>query len=177
MNYDPHSHHRRSTRLQGYDYAQAGAYFVTICTKNRECLLGTIVNETMHLSAAGQTVASVWNELPERFPSVGLDVFVVMPNHVHAVILVGAQFIAPQFIVPDNRGVMNPSPALGDIVRTFKAVSTRVIRGHAFSSFAWQRNYYDHIIRDDEELRNVREYIVNNPARWAFDRENPAVWA
>ena len=95
MEYDPEKHHRRSTRLGGYDYAQPGAYFVTVCTRGRACLFGHVVNGEMHLNEAGEIARMVWDGLPERFPSVGLDEYVIMPNHVHGIILVGAQFIAP----------------------------------------------------------------------------------
>jgi putative transposase len=111
------THHRRSVRLQGYDYAQAGAYFVTICTQDRECSLGKVVDGEMALSDAGRMVQSVWEGLPGRFPTVELDQFVVMPNHIHGIlVLVGAQFIAPtvhaqnkrmvgaQFIAPNASG-------------------------------------------------------------------------
>ncbi|HPN32919.1 MAG TPA: hypothetical protein PK843_00255 [bacterium] len=91
MTYDPNKHHRRSIRLKGYDYSQAGAYFVTICTQNRQCLFGDVTDGEMRLNAAGQMVQSVWDELPLFYPGVDIDEFVVLPNHVHGiVILVGA---------------------------------------------------------------------------------------
>src|SRR5688572_14069023 len=93
--YDPEIHHRQSVRLSAYDYGQAGAYFVTICTQDRRCWFGTLVDDTVMLSQAGQIVRSVWECLPTRFPSIELDAFVIMPNHVHGIIIVGARFIAP----------------------------------------------------------------------------------
>jgi REP element-mobilizing transposase RayT len=117
---------------------------------------------------------------------VSLDSFVVMPNHIHGIIIVGAQFIAPdsvQFIAPSSvphnqvdtvqEGVMNRAPTLGEIVRAFKAASTRTIRQAANPEFAWQRNYYEHIIRSEESLNRIRQYVLDNPLRWAIDRENP----
>ena len=111
---------RRSMRLPGHDYRQPGAYFVTICTPDRRCLLGDVVDDEMLLSDAGQIVQTTWGQLPERFPDVGLDAFAVMPNHLHGIIVVGAQFIAPSPRA-EALGAMNCAPTLGTIVRAFKA--------------------------------------------------------
>jgi REP element-mobilizing transposase RayT len=96
-----------------------------------------------------------------------------MPNHVHGIIVVGAQFIAPSAVADKNQGAINRAPTLGQIVRTYKASSTRHIRATANANFAWQRNYYEHVIRDEESLNRIRQYILDNPARWDSDRENP----
>ncbi|HEX9662732.1 MAG TPA: transposase [Candidatus Binatia bacterium] len=178
MRSDPEKHRRRSIRLKGYDFGQAGAYFVTVCTQGRACLLG-VVNGEMQVNNAGRMVQASWDELPRRFAGMRVDGFVVMPNHIHGIIMVGAQFIAPhdmQQNVFENprQGAMNRAPTLGEIVRAFKAVSTRAIRQTTNPTFAWQRNYYEHVIRDDDSLNRIRQYILDNPARWAFDRENPA---
>ena len=140
------------------------------------------------LNDSGRLASVAWNELPSRFPTVSLDSFVVMPNHIHGIITVGAQFIAPdsdsvQFIAPGSvphnhagtahEGAMNHAPTLGEIVRTYKAASTRMIRQTANREFAWQRNYYEHVVRNEESLNRIRQYILENPARWAIDRENP----
>jgi len=181
VKYDPARHRRRSIRLRGYDYSQAGAYFVTIVTRNRECLFGEVVEDLMRLNDAGRMVAQCWHELAAHFPHLELDEFVVMPNHVHGIITVGAQFIAPDdhgAINPGaiNPGAMNRAPTgLGEIVRSFKAVATRRIRQAGVLAFAWQRNYYEHIIRDEASLNRIREYIANNPLQWALDRENPHI--
>ena len=116
---------------------------------------------------------AVWGELPSRFSNMTLDVFVVMPNHVHGIILIGAQFIAPSAAPQKSPGAMNRAPTLGQIVRTYKASSTRHIRVTANANFAWQRNYYEHVIRDEESLKRIQEYVLENPARWDIDRENP----
>ena len=184
--YNPEKHHRRSIRLKGYNYNQSGAYFVTIVTQNRICLFGDISDGKIVLSAAGRIAQESWVGLPSRFAAVSLDSFVVMPNHIHGIIIVGAQFIAPrsaQFIAPDSvpdnhaytaqEGAMNRAPTLGEIVRTYKAASTRMIRQRANLEFAWQRNYYEHISRNEESLNRIREYILENPSRWTIDRENP----
>lgn len=181
MSYDPNIHHRRSLRLKGYDYRQAGAYFLTICTHERACVFGDVMNGVMVLNDAGLLVQDEWHKLVERFPHLFLDAFVVMPNHVHSIIHVGAQFIAPSDMVENaahsktaDSSAMNRAPTVGNIVRTFKAASTRRVRQGVLDTFAWQRNYYEHIIRNDQALSRIREYITNNPLQWSLDRENPA---
>ncbi len=164
-------HRRRSTRLRGYDYAQPGAYFVTICTQNRECLFGEIVDGAMHLNQMAEMVATVWNDLPQHYSGVDVDAFVIMPNHVHGIVMLSAG---------QPRGVA-PTLSLPDVVHRFKSLTTaRYRRGAAregwpaFAGRLWQRNYYEHVIRDEGEMNRVREYIVNNPADWAQDENNPA---
>ena len=159
--------------VERVDYEQSGAYFVTICTQNRECILGSVTESQTRLTEAGRIVQAVWGELPSRFSNMTLDVFVVMPNHVHGIILIGAQFIAPSAAPQKSPGAMNRAPTLGQIVRTYKASSTRHIRVTANANFAWQRNYYEHVIRDEESLKRIQEYVLENPARWDIDRENP----
>jgi putative transposase len=157
--YNSEKHHRRSIRLTGYNYSQSGIYFVTICTRNRESLFGVLIDDAVRLNDSGRLASVVWKELPSRFPTVSLDCFVVMPNHIHGIITVGAQFIAPdsvQFIAPASaphnhvgiaqEGAMNRAPTLGEIIRTYKAASTRMIRQTANLEFAWQRNYYEHVV-------------------------------
>ena len=171
---------RRSIRLEHYDYRQPGAYFVTVCTLGRQCWLGEIKEDELTPSIAGEIVRTAWNSLPERYPSISTDAFVVMPNHIHGVIIisspddmnVGAQFIASD---SKNEGVTNHAPTLGERVRAFKAVSTRLIHQAGLDAFGWQRNYYEHIVREDAELGRIRKYILENPLRWALDEDNPAV--
>jgi len=174
---------RRSIRLQGYEYSQAGAYYITVCTRDRECLFGVIVNGQLQLNEAGQIVHTVWDGLPQFYEGVESDAFVVMPNHVHGVIViragVGAIHESPPRSKPsalarimDRRRML-----LSKIVGRFKMVTSKQInirRGTAGLP-VWQRNYFEHVIRDEESLRRIRQYIVDNPAQWEFDRENPAV--
>ncbi|HEY1235391.1 MAG TPA: transposase [Candidatus Binatia bacterium] len=168
-------HHRRSLRLREYNYSRPGAYFVTICTQDRKCLFGSVVNGEMKPNDSARSAQSIWYDLPLRFPQVRLDQFVIMPNHIHAVIFVGAQFIAPTgFSNTVQTGAINLAPALGEIVRTYKAISSRTIRRTDCAQFKWQRNYYEHIIRDENSLHRIRQYIVDNPIRWDVDGENPA---
>ena len=176
---------RRSIRLQGYDYSQAGAYYITVCTRDRECLFGVIVNGRMQLSGAGQIIQSVWDDLPQFYEGIELDAFVIMPNHVHGVIViraaVGAIHESPLRSKPsalvrimDRRRML-----LSKIIGRFKMVTSKQIniRRRTSGLPVWQRNYYEHVIRDEESLRRIRQYIVDNPAQWEFDRENPAVIA
>ncbi|MGA3309859.1 MAG: transposase [Xanthobacteraceae bacterium] len=179
-------HRRRSLRLKGYDYAQAGAYFITICTQGRACLFGDVVDGSMCWNAAGQLAATTWNDTSVRFPGIELDAFVVMPNHLHGIIVLPDRTIvrpdghhrvgAPLVGAHDARA----APTVGDIVRTFKSLFTvayiqgvKENRRPGFDRRLWQRNYYEHIIRDEPELARVRRYIDENPLRWAFDHENP----
>lgn len=166
---------RRSLRLGGYDYAHAGAYFVTVCTEGKVCLFGEIVRDEMEWSHMGRIVHETWVALPEHYVDVRLDAFVVMPNHVHGVIVltessVGAGLRPAR--VPNT--VRQP---LSEVVRAFKGFSARRInelRGTPGKP-VWQRGYYEHVIRDEDEWRRVREYIANNARRWEMDRENQHV--
>jgi putative transposase len=184
--YDPDVHHRRSIRLKSYDYSQEGVYYVTICTQQRECLFGEVRCDEMQLSHAGRAIQMAWEELPRRFEGVDLDAFVVMPNHVHGILVVfggpggregrdpggGEHKVRPHGTLPGT---------VGRIVQAFKSISTLEyaagVKQYGWPSFQgrlWQRNYYEHIIRDEETLNLIREYISTNPARWAQDHENPA---
>jgi len=165
---------RRSIRLKEYDYSQAGAYFITICTFGRRCLFGDVVDSTMQLNAVGEIVSSEWLRSAEMHAEVMLDAFVVMPNHMHGIIFIDSSTnSAPTF---PKTGAKRAGPHLtGTIINGFKAAVTRRIR--ALNGIAqepvWQRNYYEHIIRNERSLDAIREYVANNPANWASDRENP----
>lgn len=158
MTYDPQKHHRRSIRLRGYEYSDPGAYFVTICTDERRYLFGEIIDDEMHLNDIGQAVQWIWNVMPERFPTVELDQYVIMPNHIHGIIILHAY-----------QGAMNCAPTLGLILRTFKALCTHYVRAAGAADFAWQRNYYEHITRKEGNLDGIRQYIIENPACWKED--------
>ena len=192
MKYDPARHHRRSIRLKGYDYTQAGAYFVTICTQHRECLWGDVIGDEMQLNDAGQMVKTNWDQLPQRFPTVELDEYVVMPNHLHGILVIveraragtrpaptqGNDVGATLVVAPNGAGT-SPASTLGDIVGAFKSLTTDeyIVGVHQrgwphFDKKVWQRNYYEHIIRNDRELNAIRRYIQDNPKQWALDRDN-----
>ena len=295
--YNPDIHDRRSQRLRGYDYAQSGAYFVTMVSQGRECLFGEVVDEEMRLNAQGEMARKMWEALPNRFPSIEMDEFVVMPNHIHAILVishpVGAPLVGaprpPTTDTPTDRatnpatdrandvpidgttdppiarattrvapttaaenaaasttdqpvgaplvgaprtpttneatdrandtptdgandtptdgandvpidGITNPpttrattrvaptttatgdaaAPTLGEVVGAYKSLTTveyaRGVRSRGWQPFQgqlWQRNYYDHVVRDYKSLDSIRQYIRDNPAQWAFDSENP----
>jgi REP element-mobilizing transposase RayT len=184
---------RQSIRLHGYDYSQSGAYFVTICVQDLQCLFGEMVNSKMVLNDAGQMIESIWSELPERFPHVKLDKFVIMPNHFHGIMVfrggepcvrpktgeqstgemgeIGEHKVRPYGTLPGT---------LGRIMQAFKSITThKYIAGikqkqwPPFPGKLWQRNYYEHIVRDENELNDIRRYIMDNPKKWNLDRENP----
>jgi REP element-mobilizing transposase RayT len=161
-------HHRRLIHLQGYDYSQAGAYFVTTCAKNRVCLFGDVSNGSMRLNDWGHTVEEAWFDLPNHCANVRLGAFVVMPNHIHGiVVIVGAGFKP----APTNK----PVHALSEIIRGFKTFSARRINMQRRTPgiSVWQRNHYEHVIRSAESLCRIENYIFENPLRWMVDRENP----
>jgi REP element-mobilizing transposase RayT len=190
--YNPEIHHRRSIRLTNYDYFQVGAYFITICTTNRECLFWHVgaycetpgLTTSPPLNDLGRIVEEEWRRTPAVRPHIELDAFVVMPNHFHAIVVItpGNNTSAER---PEVRGVYqytptkdrarSPSQTIGAVVRGFKsAVTTRVNASRGAPGFPlWQRNYYEHVIRNETDLTRVRDYIANNPARWAEDEDNP----
>jgi REP element-mobilizing transposase RayT len=159
---------RKPLRLRDYDYAEAGMYFVTICTHDRACLFGSIVAGKMCLNVLGGIIGKCWRALPTQYPQVSLDAFVVMPNHIHGIIV----FEGP------SQGAINRAPTLGEVVRGFKARCTHAWRDaipHDQAALLWQRNYYEHVIRNESDLHRAREYIENNPAQWAMDWDNPTL--
>ena len=176
----PTTHRRRSLRLPRFDYTQQGAYFVTICTRNRACLLGDIVEGRMHLSEAGRLAQVAWEDLPHHYPHVQIDVWVIMPNHMHGIVIL-AEVQATEDDMPVDVGAgLKPAPTrhgLPEILRAFKTFSARRINAlhNTVGTPFWQCNYYEHIIRNEAALNRIRQYIADNPARWAEDPENPVV--
>ncbi|MBL0701246.1 MAG: hypothetical protein JJV92_10245 [Desulfosarcina sp.] len=199
MKYNPDIHHRRSIRLKGYDYSQAGLYFITICTKNRLCLFGKIKNGKMILNDSGQSAEHCWMAIPHHYPKTQLHEYVVMPNHVHGI--VGVQNLEPlsrhidkrvQNLEPmshniDNR-VQNFEPlhplqppqknqyqktiprSIGAIVRGFKIGVTKWFRKNTDIHTVWQRNFYEHIIHDEKSCYQILQYIKTNPLKWQDDQ-------
>jgi REP element-mobilizing transposase RayT len=190
-------HRRRSIRLQGYDYAQEGAYFVTICVQGRKCLFGQVTDDQMQLSNAGRMVQHTWERLPIRFPALELDSYVVMPNHLHAILVLadepdrrGEPRVRPSCTAVSkgdhkDRPYGTPPGSVGRVVQAFKSLTTgeyvAAVKQGKYAPFrgrVWQRNYYEHIIRNEEEFNKLHKYISDNPLAWAVDRENPdAMWA
>jgi len=216
MKYNPQIHHRRSIRLQGYDYSQNGAYFITLCTHNRECLFGQIQNGQMILNEYGKMVEQCWNNLSNHYDNIELDAYVIMPNHFHGIILitdnvdnvdnVRAIRELPIHELPIHELPIHELPRqrkhelpihelpihelprqqqkqrqqqrrkmlLPKIVGRFKMNSAKQINQmrNTPGISVWQRNYYEHIIRDEKSLENIRNYIINNPAKWQDDDYN-----
>jgi putative transposase len=219
MLYNKNIHHRRSIRLKGYDYSQAGLYFITICVQDRKCLFGEIVDGEMILNDAGKMADNEWVKIPERFTNVQLHEYIVMPNHFHAVMeIVGATLVVAQnthtnpvaqnthtnpvaqnthtnpvaqneTVDPDNETVDNEKgqpqgiapiakpKTVGDMVGAFQSIATvEYIRGvkqlgwQTFNGKLWQRNYYEHIIRDEQSYQRISDYIINNPKNWKDDK-------
>ncbi len=242
MPYDPERHHRRSIRLKGYDYSTPGLYVATICIQHRRPLLGAIIDGEMHPTPAAGMVRTVWNEIPWAYPSVEIDAFVVMPNHIHGIVYLlpddieldpdsgqepvlreqgQARGPAPTRVGVDDgnartahRRAGNPAPdgidgvgatpfgcpsppsptanesepakddpprlSLPDVVHRFKSLTTARYRAgvldlgwEPFPGRLWQRNYYETVIRNRDDLDRYRRYIDENPIRWATDRHNP----
>jgi len=210
--YNPNIHHRRSIRLKGYDYGQAGLYFISICCQDRACLFSEIVgvqnfeplreqnNESpkMILNDAGKITNECWMEIPKHFPNAVLHEHIVMPNHVHGIIElisepVGAENFPPNKNRADdyspNKNRMNdvngaddvngaenfpplrlPSKTIGSIVRGFKIGVTKWFRNNTDYKTIWQRNYHEHIIRNEKSYKTISEYIINNPVKWQYDK-------
>jgi REP-associated tyrosine transposase len=194
MTYNPEIHNRRSIRLKGYDYSHTGAYFVTVCVKDHACLFGDVGEREMNLNNAGTMIKTWWLSIPDKYRHVELDEYMIMPNHFHGIIkIVGAdQCVCPgpsvrpdPSVSPDpinetgEKGEHTGSP-LPRIIQWFKTMTTNeYIRGidaqgwERFNRKLWQRNYYEHIIRDEKELQTIGEYIRYNPLKWNEDEENP----
>jgi REP element-mobilizing transposase RayT len=227
MAFNRDKHHRRSVRLKGYDYTAPGAYFITICTYQRQCLFGKIVDDQMHLNDFGQIASECWNDIPNHFRQTTLDAHVIMPNHIHGILIItdksrrGMALPCPDApSCPDNqsnscdtameiprdndqlrqsrRGMALPCPytplsgvqqfndrqfgqpiaqSISTIVGSFKSVVTKRINllRNAKGTPVWQRNYYDHVIRDDASMHYIRSYIQNNPRSWLSDQLYPDI--
>jgi putative transposase len=183
-----HLHHRRSIRLKGYDYTLPGAYFITLVTHQRQSLFGTILDGELELNPAGKMIAKWWDELSNKFPHVSLGTHVIMPNHFHGIIQinddpVGSTCVSTLICVSESGEMVGRGghigPPLPTIIQWFKTMTTndyiRAVKNDGWASFdrkIWQRNYYEHIIRNQAELENIWLYITENPRRWSEDQEN-----
>jgi len=179
MPYNRDRHHRHSIRLRGYDYRSPGVYFVTLCTHQRQNLFGVVRDGVMQPNDFGRVVAALWSRIPEHDPRIRLDAFQVMPNHVHGLIeIVGLDGQACSWTAPgsgDGSGPEHPrGPApgsLGAVLGSFKSASTRRINAirRVQGAPLWQRNYWEHIIRNADEYERIYTYVISNPALWADD--------
>ena len=164
-----------SIRLKNWDYRSSAYYFVTISTKNRVCFFGDVINGEMKLSSIGKVASQYWREIPNHFPCVQLDAYVVMPNHVHGIIIIGnvetQDFASLQKQREPNK--FGPqSKNLASIIRGYK-IGVKKWSTMNGITFAWQYRFYEHIIRNENDLYDIREYIANNPVKWTEDDENP----
>lgn len=160
---------RKNNRLRDYDYSQVGYYFITICTKDRKNYFGDIscrrggalLHPIVELSNIGKIISDQWYELKTRYSNIGLDHFVVMPNHIHGIIK-----------IDNRRAEQSPAPTIGNIICAYKSITTKLSNKNDNSPgrVIWQRNYYDHIIRGEDDLLKIRQYIKDNPVKWQEDR-------
>jgi len=196
MKYNPKIHHRQSMRLKNYDYSQAGLYFITIVTQNRECLFGEIINDEMVLNDAGEMIEKWYGELENKFSDINCREMVIMPNHIHFIVQnTGANVGADLRVCPNSPSDERMGEYIGErsgghmdehigsplhwVVQWFKTMSTNeYIRGvtnngwRRFNGKLWQRNYWDHIIRNENEYQRIAKYIIDNPKKWALDKLN-----
>lgn len=178
-----------SARCPNWDYTSNGAYFITICTKNRQCFFGDVVGGEMRLSEIGAIVADEWQKTLIVRPTVQLDAWIIMPNHIHGIIVIAQNLTPPVAPTPPvetfrrnvstpTSSVPQPSPRLqsnsiGAIVGQFKSICTKRIWAAGFTDFSWQTRFHDHIIRDEEAAQRIRTYIINNPKQWNADKHHP----
>ncbi len=162
----------KQRRLPEYDYNSNGYYFVTICTKNRIPWFGHIEDEHMVLFEKGKIVQECWDEIPTHFPNIQLDEFIVMPDHVHGIIIIDTDPFIPVGAA-DLRHLQQGDRTKMLIPKVIQGWKSTVSRRINNPSFAWQRSYYDHIIRNETALYNIRVYIQNNPLQWQLDQEYP----
>jgi len=183
-----------SARLPGWDYTAAGVYFITICTRERIPYLGEIQNDEIHLSDLGGVARQFWVEIPNHFPNVILDEFVIMPNHVHGIIVINSpgdvvdvetQHAASLHQQQRQQHQQNQQPtaslprstpkpgSISAIIRSYKSAVTRWAGQNGHANFAWQARFYDHIVRNQKSLENIQRYILRNPEKWDTDDYNP----
>ncbi len=167
---------RRSIRLKGYDYSADGAYFITICVRDRECLLGEIYDRQMILNEYGSIVRDVWEDLPNRVSDIDLDEYIIMPNHFHAIISINKSLESTEIYksldiddIKARRKMILPK-----VVGRFKMLTAKAInQKREIEGSFWQRNYYERVIRSEEDCQIVRQYIINNPVQWEMDEHHP----
>jgi putative transposase len=167
---------RRSIRLKGYDYSADGAYFITICVRDLECLLGEIHDGQMILNEYGAIVRDVWEDLPERVSDIDIDEYVVMPNHFHAIVLINkspqSTEIYKDLDVDDSKA--RRKMILPKVVGRFKMLAAKAInQSREIEGSFWQHNYYERVIRSEEDCQIIRQYIINNPRQWEMDEHHP----
>ncbi len=161
---------RKNNRLKEYNYTSNGYYYVTICTNGRSKWLGNVINDEMIINSYGAICQQCWRDIPNHYNNLAIDTYIIMPNHIHGILIIGNV---------NKREGYKPSPtnklhSLSEIIRGFKTFSSKQINKtiKTKNKFEWQRSFYDHIIRNDKSLNNIREYIINNPKAWEKDENN-----
>jgi REP-associated tyrosine transposase len=149
----------QSARLKDYDYSTPNWYYVTICTKAMKCWFGEIKNGKVMLNKTGKMIEKIWEDIPNHYKAVELDSFIIMPNHLHGIIIVN-------FVETGHAPSLQPK--LGNIIGSFKSTATRRVHKN-FNNFKWQSRFYDHIIRNEDDLSRIRNYIHNNPLKWEME--------
>lgn len=180
MKYNPDSHHRKSTRLPDYDYSQHGVYFVTICIQGRRCLFGEIIDGDMQINELGETASRYWKKIETLHPFFRLGEFIIMPNHIHGIIFieneekitdtVGATHRAAR---KNDRGISEihmHKKSISSVINHYKGAVKKWANKNEYEYFSWQRNYHEHIIRDEKSLEMISEYIMYNPVTWKDDK-------
>ena len=175
--YNPDIHHRRSVRLRGYDYSQAGAYFITKCAHNRRCIFGEIRNKEMYLNPFGEIAYREWEELPKRWQHLELGAFQIMPNHIHGVLVINDPQISQADDLSNPKIQWAKKPTVGQVVGAYDSItvtqSVKYIEGNSPDMVLgklWQRGFHEHIIRTLESFDRISHYIINNPADWENDK-------
>jgi len=179
LSFDPY--HRRSIRLKGYDYSLPGGYFITLVAYQRESLFGKIIDGKILLSDFGKIVKNFWEAIPNRYDNVSLDSYIVMPNHLHGIIIIEEPLSNHDYsriVGAGYKPALIKRYPLSEIIRDFKTYSSKIINGKRKMQGVpvWQRNYYEHVIRDDTEMNLVRLYITDNATKWNTDNENPMIF-
>jgi len=179
--------HRKLNRWEKYDYSMAGCYFVTICIKDKLCLLGEIEERTVFLNNYGEIINNAWKNIPNYYDNVILDEHVIMPNHIHGIIIIRSTLVGTEHrSVPNCSDLKRSIPRdvnvkniglLSKIIRSFKESCVKTIRmKYQDYAFAFQRSFHDHIIRNEKSLYAIRQYIKDNPQNWLINDDNPANW-
>ncbi len=170
---------KKQFRLPHYDYSSDGFYFVTVCTKNRKEFFGEIKNNIMGLNEIGCLAAKFWQEIPNHFENVNLDIWQIMPNHLHGIVIIGCDNSVGTrdlaFLRNETTNKFGPliKNSLSSIIHGFKSSVKRWCNQNGYQNFAWQPRFHERVIRNDNELNRIREYIIYNPQKWEFDRNNP----
>jgi putative transposase len=191
---------RKSIRLRNYDYSQPGMYYVTLCVRNRGCVLGKMVKNEMILSAMGEIVRDSWENIPKHFKNAALDRYVIMPNHMHGIVMLKESLVGTRHAVSpqENENLHQGAPlqkyvspqgisnfrqtekcgkpihgSLSTIMRSFKSAASKRIHSAGQLGFDWQSRFYEHVIRDGNDLDRIRRYILDNPTNWLNDENFP----